>query len=418
MRDPVHSHLDGARSRRPHESGADDQFLASSLLTTLHPEDSAVYRSLTERNGPLHISSDAEVASPAAQARANAQDEPVAIRVPVEMARDPIAMYLREIARVPLLTPEQELALGKRIYQGQQARRQLRQAAARSDRDYARRLALERAVADGEQARVHLIRANLRLVVSIAKRYVGTGLFLGDLVQEGNFGLIRAAEKFDYRRGFKFSTYATWWIRQAINRSVTEHSRIIRLPAHMADQARKHARTRQRLQQSLGREPTAEEVALEMGLLREEDQAAIEEARRERSALSPALKAELRRACAKVELLAQVSQDPLSLETPVGEDGGSVIGDFVSDAQAANLVESASQSLLEDHLRDILEELSEREREVLEMRFGLNGEPARTLEDIGVVMGISRERVRQIESKALRKLRQPCRSNRLRDYLS
>ncbi len=255
-------------------------------------------------------------------------------------------------------------------------------------------------------------------MVSIAKRYMGTRVFLGDLIQEGNFGLMRAVEKFDYRRGFKFSTYATWWIRQAINRAVTDHSRAIRLPAHMADQVRRYARTRTQLQQALGRDATAEEVAIAMGMLPLDNQEALEEARRLGMALSAELKADVRKACARVEQLAQVSQDPVSLEAPVGEDGGTCIGDFVSDGQAVGLVESASRTMLENHLRDVLGELSDREREVLEMRFGLNGEPPRTLEDIGVVIGVSRERVRQIECRALRKLRQPSRSNRLRDYLS
>jgi len=331
---------------------------------------------------------------------------------------DPLAMYLTEIAQVPLLTAAQEAKLGRLIRRGQRASRELSERLLLTDSDAILRAKLERAVAEGELARVHLIRANLRLVVSIAKRYASSHALLGDLIQEGNFGLMRAAEKFDYRRGFKFSTYATWWIRQAINRSVTEHSRTIRLPAHMADQVRRYMRCLTELQQVLGREPTTEELAIAMGLVSEADQEAAALARRQGEPLDPDLRVELRHACARVEQLAQIAQDPLSLEAPVGEDGGTVVGDFVSDNQAVGLVESASRALLEDHLRDVLGELSDREREVLEMRFGLNGEPARTLEDIGVSIGVSRERVRQIECRALRKLRQPSRSNRLRDYLS
>ncbi len=331
---------------------------------------------------------------------------------------DPLAMYLAEIARVPLLTAAQEAELGRLIRRGQLARRHLDGDLFLGEQNALRRRKLERAVDEGELARVHLIRANLRLVVSIAKRYMGTRVFLGDLIQEGNFGLMRAVEKFDYRKGFKFSTYATWWIRQAINRAVTEHSRAIRLPAHMADQVRRYARTRSQLQQDLGRDATIEEVAIAMGILPGDDQEALADARRRGVAIPAELKAGVRRACARVEQLAQVAQDPVSLEAPVGEDGGTVIGDFVSDGQAVGLVESASRTLLEDHLRDVLGELSDREREVLEMRFGLSGEPPRTLEDIGVAIGVSRERVRQIECRALRKLRQPSRSNRLRDYLS
>ena len=272
-------------------------------------------------------------------------------------------------------------------------------------------------VAEGEEARLRLVCANLRLVVSIAKKYPTIGMSLGDLIQEGNFGLLRAAEKFDYRRGFKFSTYATWWIRQAISRAITEHSRCIRLPAHMADQVRRHSQVRLRLKQAMGREPTADELALEMDLLTEEAKAAVVQARREGRCLPPSLRSELRRAVSRVEMLSQVTQAPVSLEAPVAEGEEHVVADFLHDAQAINLLESASRTLLGDHMRDVLDELSERERQVLELRFGLDGEPARTLEDIGDALGVSRETVRQIEAKALRKLRQPARSARLRDYL-
>ncbi len=319
---------------------------------------------------------------------------------------------------MPLLNAEQELDLGRRIALGQKAVEVLARCSGNPELNHPCREQMVIAALDGEAARAHLVLANLRLVVSIAKRYLRTGLFLGDLAQEGNCGLIRAAEKFDYRKGFKFSTYATWWIRQAISRSIVEHSRPIRIPAYLADQVRKHAQLRQQLQQQTGREPSAEEVALGMGLISEEGKAIITQARQEGTDVPADLREELRRAVARVELLTMVSQEPLSLEAPIMEGEDNVIGDFVSDVQGAGLLESASQTMLEEQMRVVLGELDEREREVLELRFGLLGEPPRTLEDIGEVMGVSRERVRQIEGKALRKLRQPARSSRLRDYLS
>jgi len=333
---------------------------------------------------------------------------------PTDVYSDSVAMYLREIARVPLLTAEEELELGRLISEGQQATRDL----SGCDKGSEKEGALQRCALTGEEARVRMVRANLRLVVSIAKRYVGSGLALGDLIQEGNFGLLRAAEKYDYRRGFKFSTYATWWIRQAINRAITEHARAIRLPAYMADQLRRHGHLRQRLQQSMGREPTAEELALEMELLPAEDRAAVEEARREGRALAPDLREELRRAVARVELLSQVAQEPISLEAPVSDDDDNLIGDFLGDSDSTPLIDCASRALLGDQMRGVLGELNQRERQVLEMRFGLDGEQPHTLESIGEQLGISRERVRQIEAKALRKLRAPARSAKLRDYLS
>lgn len=337
--------------------------------------------------------------------------EPPAIS---EAGSDSVAMYLREIARVPLLTAEEEIMLGKRIAQGQEARRRLSDCpqAAETLQD------LSRQAHQGEEARVQLVRSNLRLVVSIAKHYLGSSLSFGDLIQEGNCGLLRAAEKFDYQRGFKFSTYATWWIRQAISRAIAEHSRAIRLPAYIADQVRKHRNLRQHLQQTLGREPSSEEMALAMELISPSDKDAIDKARQANHCLPPALKEHWRRAIAKVELLAQLAQEPLSLEAPIAEDEENVVGDFLGDNNAITLLDSASQTLLEEQMRNVLGELQDRERQVLAMRYGLNGEQPRTLEDIGDILGVSRERVRQIEAKALRKLRQPARLNRLRDYLS
>ena len=390
------------------------------LLEALREEDEALVHRILEL-GPGCILPSPEPPTSAEEEPDDAEltDEPdlLVLHEPVEVqpgAADSVSMYLREIARIPLLTAEQEVVLGRLITAGQAARRELR----RGPLSAVRRRRLVRKVQRGGEARARLVRANLRLVVSIAKRYLGTGLSLGDLIQEGSFGILRAAEKFDYRRGFKFSTYATWWIRQSITRAITEHSRAIRLPAYMADQVRRQGHLRQQLQQTMGRDPTSEELALELDLITAEDRAAIEQARRGGRDLPSGLRDELRRAVARVELLSQVAQEPLSLEAPVGEGEDNVIGDFLGDGQTANLLDSASQTLLEDQMRCVLEELSERERQVLEMRFGLNGASPRTLEDIGDVLGVSRERVRQIEAKALRKLRQPSRSNRLRDYLS
>jgi len=390
--------------------------LVEPLLQVLKEQDEALYRSLMQLgSAPATTSHLASIPEPT-EAELSQQTEEVKAAEPpsiAEGASDSMAMYLREIARVPLLTAEEELSLGRRITEGQEGHKRLRL----YPRGCVERRRLERRVRRGEEARVRLVRSNLRLVVSIAKRYLGTGLSLGDLVQEGSFGLLRAAEKFDYQLGFKFSTYATWWIRQAINRAITEHSRAIRLPAYLADQVRRHGSMRQRLQQAMGREPTTEELALEMDLLTPDDRAAIEEARRSGRCLTSFLKQELRRAIAKVELLTQVAQEPLSLEAPVAEGEENVFGDFLGDSQSATLLESASHSLLEEQMRNVLNELGAREHQVLRMRFGLNGEQPRTLEDIGAELGVSRERVRQIEAKALRKLRQPSRSNRLKDYL-
>ncbi|MHB0877539.1 MAG: sigma-70 family RNA polymerase sigma factor [Anaerolineae bacterium] len=389
------------------------------LLEMLREEDEALVHRLLELGPcePLPSPESPPTADEPDDTELTDEPELLVLEEPVETepgTADSVTMYLREIARIALLTAEQEVVLGRLITTGQESREELRHGPVLP----ARRRRLARQVQRGEEARARLVRANLRLVVSIAKRYLGTGLSLGDLIQEGSFGILRAAEKFDYRRGFKFSTYATWWIRQSITRAITEHSRAIRLPAYMADQVRRQGYLRQQLQQTMGREPTSEEVALELDLITAEDRAAIEHARRGGSDLPSGLRDELRRAVARVELLAQVAQEPLSLEAPIGEGEDNVIGDYLGDGQSATLLDSASQTLLEDQMRGVLEELSERERIVLEMRFGLNGSAPRTLEDIGDVMGISRERVRQIEAKALRKLRQPSRSNRLRDYLS
>ena len=428
MRDP---HADGkvAENRtadfpRVESAKGDDQGLSCldsvvPLLAALREEDEALFQRMVELSPkpllptPEHLEA---LPEPSEDDLSEQAEEATLIELPTIGAAgsDSVAMYLREIGRVPLLTAEEEVVLGKRIVQGQEACRRLSACPQVPDGGQD----LGRQARQGEEALVQLVRSNLRLVVSIAKRYFSTGLSLGDLIQEGNFGLLRAAEKFDYLRGFKFSTYATWWIRQAINRAITEHSRAIRLPAYIADQVRKHRNLHLRLQQALGREPSSEELAVEMDLLSSSDKDAIEEVRRSGHDLPAGPKERLRRAIARVELLTQVAQEPLSLEAPVAEDGENVVGDFLGDSSAIALVDSASRTLLEGQVRDVLGELQDRERQVLAMRFGLNGEQPRTLEDIGDILGVSRERVRQIEAKALRRLRQPARLNRLRDYLS
>jgi RNA polymerase primary sigma factor len=298
---------------------------------------------------------------------------------------DPVRMYLKEIGRVPLLTAEEEVDLAKRIEAGLAASELL----AHRDRvPPGWRASLRRIELSGQLSKRRLVEANLRLVVSIAKRYVGRGLLLLDLIQEGNLGLIRAVEKFDYTKGYKFSTYATWWIRQAITRAIADQARTIRIPVHMVETINKLVRVQRHLLQELGRDPTAEEIGREVGL--------------------PAHKV--------LEIL-KVAQEPVSLESPVGEEEDSSLGDFIEDPDAVIPVDAASFLLMQEQIERILHSLSEREKRVIQMRFGMvDGQP-RTLEEVGSEFGVTRERIRQIESKTLSKLRHPSRSQKLRDYL-
>jgi RNA polymerase primary sigma factor len=271
---------------------------------------------------------------------------------------DPVRMYLKEIGRVPLLSAEDEVDLAKRIEKGD------------------------------EEAKRRLAEANLRLVVSIAKRYVGRGMLFLDLIQEGNMGLIKAVEKFDHTKGYKFSTYATWWIRQAITRAIADQARTIRIPVHMVETINKLIRVSRQLLQELGREPSPEEIAKEMDLSTE-----------------------------KVREIMKIAQEPVSLETPIGEEDDSHLGDFIEDQEALAPADAAAYELLKEQLEDVLDTLTEREENVLRLRFGLDDGRTRTLEEVGKVFGVTRERIRQIEAKALRKLRHPSRSKRLKDFL-
>jgi len=298
---------------------------------------------------------------------------------------DPVRMYLKEIGRVPLLSAAEEVDLAKRVEAGLFASEKLTTQRNTSP-DFIRELELiER---QGQLAKKRLIEANLRLVVSIAKRYVGRGMLFLDLIQEGNLGLIRAVEKFDYTKGYKFSTYATWWIRQAITRAIADQARTIRIPVHMVETINKLIRIQRQLLQDLGREPTPEEIGEEMEMSPE-----------------------------RVREIQKLAQEPVSLETPIGEEEDSNLGDFIEDSDAIVPIDAASFILLQEQLDAILHTLSEREKRVIQLRFGLSDGHPRTLEEVGQEFGVTRERIRQIESKTLSKLRHPSRSQKLRDYL-
>jgi RNA polymerase primary sigma factor len=316
----------------------------------------------------------------------SARDEELALKAPTN---DPVRMYLKEIGKVPLLTAEQEVILAKAIDEGEAATAEIDKATDNGRKLTPTRLReLQRTERHGQLAKKKLIEANLRLVVSIAKRYVGRGMLFLDLIQEGILGLIRAVEKFDYNKGFKFSTYATWWIRQAITRAIADQARTIRIPVHMVETINKLIRIQRQLLQDLGREPTPEEIGREMEFSPE-----------------------------KVREILKVSQEPVSLETPIGEEEDSHLGDFIEDSDAVVPVDAASFILLQEQLDSVLHTLSEREKKVIQLRFGLTDGHPRTLEEVGREFGVTRERIRQIESKTLSKLRHPSRSQKLRDYL-
>jgi len=299
---------------------------------------------------------------------------------------DPVKDYLKQIGKVPLLNAEQEVELAKRIEAGLFAEEKLAEGARTLSTDA--RIDLEWIAEDGTRAKNHLLEANLRLVVSLAKRYTGRGMLFLDLIQEGNLGLIRAVEKFDYTKGYKFSTYATWWIRQAITRAMADQARTIRIPVHMVEVINKLARVQRQMLQDLGREPTPEELAVELDMTPE-----------------------------KVIEVQKYGREPISLHTPLGEDGDSEFGDLIEDSEAIQPGEAVSFTLLQEQLHSVLDTLSEREAGVVSMRFGLTDGQPKTLDEIGKVYGVTRERIRQIESKTMSKLRHPSRSQVLRDYL-
>jgi RNA polymerase primary sigma factor len=336
-----------------------------------------------------------------------------------DAANDPVRMYLREIGQVSLLTAEDEVRLAKAILKGMEAQEQLSTNGSLPPDELAN---LQQSVQQGTQARRALAEANLRLVVSVAKRYMGRGMSLLDLIQEGNIGLLKAVEKFDYTMGYKFSTYATWWIRQAISRSIADQARTIRIPVHMVETISHLIRTQRRLQQELGRDPTPEDIALDSEMssivgLEEEEREFILTALANDERLDPVMARKLRRASTRVENILRISLEPMSLETPVGSEEDSYLGDFIKDDTMPEPDDAASAQLLREQLRTILKSLNHRERQVLEMRFGLRDGQSHTLEEVGQAFGVTRERIRQIEAKALRKLRHPLRSRKLRDYL-
>lgn len=359
----------------------------------------------------LHVSVDLSDAVGVLQEE---DDVPVVVEVvESEAGSDPVRMYLREIGRVPLLNSADESRLAEQMQRGSFALMELK----KTGLDAKLRHKLKIEAEQGELARQKLAEANLRLVVSVAKRYIGRGMSFLDLIQEGNIGLLRAVEKFDYRKGFKFSTYATWWIRQAISRAIADQARTIRIPVHMVETINRLLRVSRRLQQELGREPDSEEIALEMELLTPEERTAILEARAADESLDPLLDRKLKRAAGKIRRIMKIAQEPMSLEMPIGSEDNSSLGDFIEDESVPGPVDQASRQLLKEQMQDVLEGLSDRERKVLELRFGLQDGRTRTLEEVGQEFGVTRERIRQIEAKALRKLRHPIRSRKLRDYL-
>jgi RNA polymerase primary sigma factor len=346
----------------------------------------SVIMTVLRRRGVDILDPDGEYDAPATESAAPESGyESWANPVESVMTEDTVGLYLKDMARVPLLNQEEELEIAMRIEAGRDAKKEILQGAGFT----AERLnELELMVAAGQTAREHLIKANTRLVVSIAKRYTGHGIALLDLIQEGNLGLMKAVGKFDYKRGFRFSTYATWWIRQTITRSIADQSRTIRLPVHMADRIRSIYKTNHELEQKFGRVPTVEELAEELNL-----------------------------SVKKLQWILKISWLPLSLESPVGDDEESELGMFIEDEISPTPLQCAYQSMLKEKLAEVLSTLSPREARIIQMRFGLGDGNVYTLEQVGLKFGLTRERIRQIEGKALRRLRHPRRARQLRDYL-
>ena len=342
-------------------------------------------------NQGIEVYADAEEAEEEKRLKEQSDQEiPTPIIDPFDLsgiaADDTISLYLKEMARVPLLTPAEEIMLAKSLEKGRKAQKRLGRNGYNTEED---KLRLRRFIREGDKSRDHLIKANTRLVVSIAKKYMGQGVPFSDLIQEGNLGLMKAVEKFDYRRGYKFSTYATWWIRQAITRALADQGRTIRVPVHMSDRIRKLHQVSRQLEQVWGRKPTPEELADHMDL-------------------EPS----------KVRWMLRVSRHPVSLERPVGEEEDSELGNLIEDEDAPTPPDAAYHHLLQEKLEDVLSTLTPREARILRLRFGLQNGRSYTLEEVGKKFGLTRERIRQIEGQALRKLRHPRRSRQLRDYLS
>ena len=375
----------------------EDSELADDMDESTHDEDDVLDDEESDEDHDLKIAkrADAEMASSKSKKKPRARTSRSRARSrgmdasTVMLTGDPVRMYLKEIGKVDLLTAADEVDLAMKIEAGLEAAEKLeRQEVGELELTRAEMRRLMRVEQMGLDAKQALISANLRLVVSIAKRYVGRGMLFLDLIQEGNLGLIRAVEKFDYEKGFKFSTYATWWIRQAITRAIADQARTIRIPVHMVETINKLVRVQRQLLQDLGRDPTPEEIGAEMDMSAD-----------------------------RVREIQKISQEPVSLETPIGEEEDSQLGDFIEDSQAVVPPDAASYSMLQEQLTQVLDGLADRERKVIELRFGLVDGHPHTLEEVGREFGVTRERIRQIESKTLAKLRHPSRSSKLKDYI-
>ncbi|MDO5042734.1 MAG: RNA polymerase sigma factor RpoD [Slackia sp.] len=379
--DPKKSKAKGEDAALAGDMSLEDEKIDSSL------SDDDLLEGIPEEE--LKAAEDAEVNLPKVSTRASKVRRRSADTSVTMLTGDPVRMYLKEIGKVPLLTAAEEIDLAMKIEAGVAATAELEKAEEEGiELERRERRRLTRVEQVGIDAKQQLIEANLRLVVSIAKRYVGRGMLFLDLIQEGNLGLIRAVEKFDYTKGFKFSTYATWWIRQAITRAIADQARTIRIPVHMVETINKLVRIQRQLLQELGRDPSPEEIGEKMGLSAE-----------------------------RVREIQKISQEPVSLETPIGEEEDSQLGDFIEDDAAIVPPDAASFSMLQEQLGKVLDGLAERERKVISLRFGLEDGHPHTLEEVGREFGVTRERIRQIESKTLAKLRHPSRSSKLKDYL-
>jgi RNA polymerase primary sigma factor len=392
----------------------DDQSLSADVLADEEEAEATEDKEDVDEQALLALTEDEEIARVEAEAQ-KPLDEILEELGDLTVSSDPVRMYLQEIGRHHLLTADEEKGKAERVQNGARAQ----EALASGDLSPEQKAQMEALATDGRRAQQELAQSNLRLVVSWAKRYAGRGgMSLLDLIQEGNLGLLRAVEKFDPALPFRFSTYATYWIRHSISRAIAGQARTIRVPVHMHEQISRMRHARRDLAQELGREPTTEELALEMDLLSPEDRRAIEEARAVDRRMDPALEWRWRQAEERVRHIVDFALEPMSLETPVGTEDSSYLGDFIEDEKVPGPGDAASREMLKQQMRDILNELTPREREVLEMRYGLRDGKAYTLEEVGQAFDVTRERVRQIEARALRKLRHPLRSRKLRDFLA